>query len=176
MMVVLGYTADEKYLQGLLDLFGQFDTDGDGVVEFTEFSALWAHLGGEPPIEHAHDEEVKGGAHMADFDLHDINADGVLSGSGAYTCYSAFQQLPPCSFLLTTCGAASSATLATQLCLNTFCCLVAVTAAEISKFMKAKGFHVTDEYLFDLIDSFGEEEGDYITKVGFADLCDHLKL
>jgi hypothetical protein len=53
---------------------------------------------------------------------------------------------------------------------------VAVTAAEISKFMKAKGFHVTDEYLFDLIDSFGEEEGDYITKVGFADLCDHLKL
>ena len=31
----------------LLDLFGSFDVDDDGVVDFEEWKSLWAHLGGE---------------------------------------------------------------------------------------------------------------------------------
>lgn len=47
MMTALGYAANEDYLTSLLDLFGIFDADDDGVVDFDEFKDLWAHLGGE---------------------------------------------------------------------------------------------------------------------------------
>lgn len=50
MMAVLGYTADDNYLNELLELFGSFDTDGDGVVDFEEWKGLWEHLGGEDAI------------------------------------------------------------------------------------------------------------------------------
>ena len=49
-----------RYLQGLIDLFGKFDQDQDGVVEFNEFGDLWTHLGGEPPIVGAAAAAVKG--------------------------------------------------------------------------------------------------------------------
>ena len=47
MMGRLGYAADDKYLSDLLGLFGSFDKDDDGVVDFDEWKELWAHLGGE---------------------------------------------------------------------------------------------------------------------------------
>ena len=74
-----------RYLGGLIDLFGKFDGNGDGVVEFDEFPALWAHLGGEPPIAGAAQLEgnAGGGDVDPDFDQFDLNADGVLSARGA---------------------------------------------------------------------------------------------
>ena len=70
----------DRYLQGLLDLFGKFDENADGVVEFNEFCELWTHLGGEPPVE------TTGQPDSGDvdplFDEYDLNADGVLSARG----------------------------------------------------------------------------------------------
>jgi hypothetical protein len=45
MMVALGYKVSAAYLADLMDLFGDFDKDADGVVEFGEFKKLWEHLG-----------------------------------------------------------------------------------------------------------------------------------
>jgi len=76
-----------RYLQGLIDLFGKFDQDQDGVVEFNEFRDLWTHLGGEPPIVGAAAAAVKGeqldAARSKEFSKFDLNADGVLSARGA---------------------------------------------------------------------------------------------
>jgi Ca2+-binding EF-hand superfamily protein len=47
MMAKLGYAANDQYLSDLLGLFGSFDKDGDGCVDFEEWKGLWAHLGGE---------------------------------------------------------------------------------------------------------------------------------
>ena len=47
MMAKLGYAANDRYLSDLLGLFGSFDKDGDGCVDFEEWKELWAHLGGE---------------------------------------------------------------------------------------------------------------------------------
>ena len=47
MMTALGYAANDDYLTELLDLFGSFDKDDDGQVDFEEWKELWAHLGGE---------------------------------------------------------------------------------------------------------------------------------
>jgi hypothetical protein len=126
-------------------------------VEFEEFGALWAHLGGEAAIEHTHHEQVEGGARgaAAEFDRFDINADGVLSGSGAS-------------------GAAIALPSSHDGDSTLVCALCGMAGAEIQRFMKAKGFRVTDAYLLDLIDSFGEEDGDFISRRGFAELCEHL--
>ena len=74
-----------RYLDGLLDLFGKYDDNGDGVVEFDEFRDLWAHLGGEEPIAGAAQLEGNRGDGDVDpeFDEFDLNADGVLSARGA---------------------------------------------------------------------------------------------
>ena len=44
MMADIGYEADEEYISGTLDVFGQFDTDGGGSIGMAEFPALWKHL------------------------------------------------------------------------------------------------------------------------------------
>ena len=81
-----------RYLQGLIDLFGKFDQDQDGVVEFNEFGDLWTHLGGEPPIVGAAAAAVKGeqldAARSKEFSKFDLNADGVLSARGATATHS----------------------------------------------------------------------------------------
>ena len=47
MMTDIGYTINGDYLTGVLELFGKFDGDGSGFIEFKEFQGLWEHLGGE---------------------------------------------------------------------------------------------------------------------------------
>jgi Ca2+-binding EF-hand superfamily protein len=47
MMLSLGYDADPGYISSLLDAFGQWDDDKDGMLGFDEFVKLWEHLGGD---------------------------------------------------------------------------------------------------------------------------------
>lgn len=45
--VDLGYDADARYVQGVMDQFAKFDANADGQIEFVEFATLWEYLGGE---------------------------------------------------------------------------------------------------------------------------------
>ena len=45
MMVSLGYNTTEDYVEQLVQSLGSFDTDGNGIIEWNEFPALWEHLG-----------------------------------------------------------------------------------------------------------------------------------
>ena len=45
MMVSLGYSTTEGYVDQLVRSLGSFDKDGNGVIEWDEFPALWEHLG-----------------------------------------------------------------------------------------------------------------------------------
>ena len=40
----LGYETPDSYIQQVLDLFGSFDTNQDGVIDFGEFPHLWEQL------------------------------------------------------------------------------------------------------------------------------------
>ena len=42
----LGYDATDDYIAGIMEVYGSFDAKDDAVVEYAEFAALWAHLGG----------------------------------------------------------------------------------------------------------------------------------
>ena len=48
MMDDLDMEAEDSYVDGVLDVFGRFDTDGGGSIGLNEFPALWTHLGGAP--------------------------------------------------------------------------------------------------------------------------------
>lgn len=72
-------------MEGLLEIFGKFDSDGDGVFEFNEFCKLWEHLGFEQPIAHAAQPDSDSSERDPEFDKFDLNADGVLSARGAAT-------------------------------------------------------------------------------------------
>ena len=45
MMISLGYSTTEDYVDQLVRSLGSFDNDGNGVIEWDEFPALWEHLG-----------------------------------------------------------------------------------------------------------------------------------
>ena len=45
LMTDFGYSATESYVDGLVQVHGSFDTDGNGTIEWDEFPALWEHLG-----------------------------------------------------------------------------------------------------------------------------------
>ena len=38
------FQVDDQYVNGIADMFGQWDTDGSGGVELGEFRQLWAQL------------------------------------------------------------------------------------------------------------------------------------
>lgn len=145
-----------SYLKGLLDLFGQFDDNDDGVVEFNEFRDLWTHLGGEPPIEGAPQQEGSSSEVDPEFDQFDLNADGVLSARGTKLL----------RFLLarvSSSWASSVLTLAPRGC------------AEITAFMVAHNFSVDSEYVAGLIESFADQDdGDFLTRDDFAAMREHL--
>ena len=42
----IGYDVDPSYVGGVMEIFGQFDSDGGGTIDMGEFPALWEHLGG----------------------------------------------------------------------------------------------------------------------------------
>ena len=44
----IGYEVDAQYVGGVMGIFGQFDSDGNGSIDIKEFEALWNHLGGAP--------------------------------------------------------------------------------------------------------------------------------
>ena len=48
MFDAIGYEVDSSYVGGVMDIFGQFDGDGNGSIHMTEFQSLWEHLGGAP--------------------------------------------------------------------------------------------------------------------------------
>jgi Ca2+-binding EF-hand superfamily protein len=45
MMVSLGYNTTANYVDQLVNTLGSFDKDGNGVIGWDEFPALWEHLG-----------------------------------------------------------------------------------------------------------------------------------
>ena len=44
MLDSLGYETPDSYIQQVLDLFGSFDANQDGVIDFGEFGELWEQL------------------------------------------------------------------------------------------------------------------------------------
>ena len=85
MMKSLGYKVDSDYVQRLLETFGKFDEDDDGVIEPDEFALLWEHLGQgktAPEEEEEEEQEEEGEGEedplQATFDRFDTNGDGVL--------------------------------------------------------------------------------------------------
>ena len=46
----LGFAADAAYVESVMQIFGNYDTNGDGALEFGEFGALWEQLG-SPSVE-----------------------------------------------------------------------------------------------------------------------------
>ena len=48
MIDAIGYEVDSSYVGGVMGIFGQFDGDGNGSIDMTEFQSLWEHLGGAP--------------------------------------------------------------------------------------------------------------------------------
>jgi Ca2+-binding EF-hand superfamily protein len=78
MMAALDYRVTTDYMAGLMDLFGDFDKDADGVVQFAEFKKLWEHLGA------GHAEAAATAAESSDqlfatFKKYDLNNQGYLS-------------------------------------------------------------------------------------------------
>ena len=51
MIVSIGYEMDGDYLKSVLEMFGKYDVDGSGGIEFSEFASLWVHLGGDDSTE-----------------------------------------------------------------------------------------------------------------------------
>ena len=50
MMKALGYKVDPSYIDGLMQMLGQFDTNHDGAIGPTEFAMVWEFLGGTPEM------------------------------------------------------------------------------------------------------------------------------
>ena len=48
MIDAIGYEVDSSYVGGVMGIFGQFDGDGNGSIDMSEFQSLWEHLGGAP--------------------------------------------------------------------------------------------------------------------------------
>ena len=46
-VVLRGPRFPPAYVQSLIESFGEWDSDGDGVLGFDEFLKLWEHLGGD---------------------------------------------------------------------------------------------------------------------------------
>eukprot|EP01048_Picozoa_sp_COSAG05_P018180 COSAG05_NODE_2612_length_2837_cov_2.529584_3_plen_264_part_00 len=74
-----------------MEHFASFDTDGDGLIGFLEFTQLWEHLGQPlpdaaatpPPSEAGADTGADAAAHplAQTFEKYDLNGDGLLDAS-----------------------------------------------------------------------------------------------
>jgi Ca2+-binding EF-hand superfamily protein len=86
MMKSLGYKVNSDYVSEVLEIFGSFDEDGDGVIEPAEFGDLWEHLGAHKPDGEGgkaapatdEPEQEPGRDLQKTFDSFDINKDGIL--------------------------------------------------------------------------------------------------
>ena len=56
MLVDLGYETNDEYLNGLMDSFGQFDDNDDGMISLAEFGELWEFVGGHNRLAHVNTE------------------------------------------------------------------------------------------------------------------------
>jgi Ca2+-binding EF-hand superfamily protein len=80
MMVDLGYKTSAGYVDGVMEVFETPRGDGQPVVEFGDFEALWNHLGGgERTGAKAAAEGPQDTKYRAEFDKYDLNGDGLLS-------------------------------------------------------------------------------------------------
>lgn len=78
MMKDLGFKVDRSYMAGLMEMFGDFDKNDDGVVQFSEFQNLWDHLGAGADGEEASEADASDPL-FSIFTEHDLNGKGYLS-------------------------------------------------------------------------------------------------
>lgn len=50
MITDLGFDADPAYVSSVLESFGKWDEDNDGLIGFDEFGELWEYLGGSERV------------------------------------------------------------------------------------------------------------------------------
>ena len=50
MLLDLGYETDDEYLNGLMQSFGQFDVNDDGLISLAEFGDLFEFVGGHERV------------------------------------------------------------------------------------------------------------------------------